>query len=175
VSVAAGPPAGFVRHVHRGEFASAASAAVLFGLMVTVAWFGVNQPPGKANGAERVTTETGWDGLTIVRWLMLLTIAAAIGSLLLHVSQRSHGVSTDTHAAVTVLGALTAIALTIRVLIDLPSAASVVDQKLGAYLGLLAAYGIALGGYHALRESRAQSRAPAGREAPDEPGLAGQP
>lgn len=175
MSTAAGPPPGLVRHVHRGELASAASAAVLFVLMVAVAWFGVNQPPGKANGAERTTTETGWDGLTIVRWLMLLTIAAAIGSLLLHVSQRSHGVATDTYATVTVLGILTAAAVTIRVLIDLPSAPSVVDQKLGAYLGLLAAYGIALGGYHALRESRARGRALANREAPEASGLAGQP
>jgi hypothetical protein len=67
---------------------------------------------------------------------------------------------------VTVLGLLTALVLTYRVLIDLPSAPSVVDQKVGAYLGMLSAYGVALGGYHALRAARLRDRALAANQPP---------
>ena len=167
-------PVRFIRPVQGGEFVSACSAAVLLVLMFAVKWYGVDQSPGRVNGAERTTAEDAWHGLTLLRWLMLLTIAAAIGSLILHLSQRSHGASTDTNATVTILGALTAALLTYRVLISLPSPASVVDQKLGAYLGLLSAFGVALGGYHALRTARERSRA-ASRSTPAGSGLANEP
>ena len=70
---------------------------------------------------------------------MLPTIVVAIGSVLLHGSPASHGAKTDTGGSWPALGALTAAALIYRVLIELPSASSVVDQKLGAYIGLLRA------------------------------------
>jgi hypothetical protein len=148
-----------VRRIHEGEFVSAASAAVLLVVMFAIEWYGVDRPPGKIDGEERVTAENAWHALTIVRWLMLVTIVVAIGSLILHVSQRTHGVSTDTAGTVTVLGMVTAVVLSYRVLVDLPSPASVVDQKLGAFVGLLCAFGIALGGYHSLREARTGSGA----------------
>ena len=44
------------------------------------------------------------------------------------------------------LGSLTSALLLYRVLIDLPQASRVIDQKLGAFLGLVCALGIALGG-----------------------------
>jgi hypothetical protein len=53
-----------------------------------------------------------------------------------------------------------------RVLIALPSGARVVDQKLGAVLGLVCALGIAWGGYEAIREQRARVRAAAASGAP---------
>jgi predicted metal-dependent peptidase len=57
-----------------------------------------------------------------------------------------------------VLGSITAAVLIYRVLIDLPSAGSVVDQKLGAIIGLLAAVGIAFGGYESTLEERERAR-----------------
>ena len=93
---------------------------------------------------------------------MLVTVSAPIGSLILHASQRSHGAQTDTEWTITALGALTSVLLIYRVLIDLPAPAAVVDQKLGAYLGILSAIAIAIGGYDALRTRRA-------REAVQEP------
>jgi hypothetical protein len=162
------PASGAPRRIHSGELASAACAMALLVLMFATAWYGVDRPPGKTSGAERVTTVDAWNSLTLLRWLMLLTIIVAVGSLLLHMTQRSHGVSTDTSGTVTLLGFVTALLVAYRVLIDLPSAASIVDQKLGAYLGMLAAFGIALGGYHALRAARTGARdaeaAPARRQ-----------
>jgi hypothetical protein len=53
-----------------------------------------------------------------------------------------------------VLGTATAALVAYRVLIDLPKSSSVVDVKLGGYLGLAAAIGIAIGGFESIRELR---------------------
>jgi hypothetical protein len=137
--------------------------------MFAFAWYGVDGIPGRS---EISTTENAWHGLTVLRWLMLLTVFVAIGSLFLHASQRTHGAETDTSMAITVLGTLTAVLLAYRVLIDLPGPAAVVDQKLGAYLGLLSAVAIAIGGYDALLAAR---RAEQLRQSPGAARVAGQP
>jgi hypothetical protein len=91
--------------------------------------------------------------------VLLATIVASIGAVVLHASQRAHGNKTDTSLIVAALGALSSVALIYRVLIVLPDATRVIDQKLGAFLGLLCALGIAWGGYEAIREQRARVRA----------------
>jgi hypothetical protein len=150
------------RRVRRGELVCAGGALGLLIIMFAFAWFGVDGIPGRS---EIATAENAWHGLTLLRWLMLLTIFVAIGSLFLHASQRTHGAETDTSLAITVLGTLTAVALAYRVLIDLPSSPSVVDQKLGAYLGLLCAIAIAIGGYDALLAARRAEQAREGVQA----------
>lgn len=151
-------PAPQQRQVDVGELISALSALALLILMFAVKWYGVDQLPGRASGVQRATAEDAWNALTIVRWLMLLTILVAVGSLVLHATQRSHGASTDTAGIVTALGTLTSLFLIYRVLINLPSPPQVVDQKLGALLGLLSAIGIAIGGHASMRAQRARAR-----------------
>src|SRR2546423_6139214 len=124
------------RGVTRGELISAAGAVLLLVTMFALKWYGVDGIPGRS---EISTAETAWQGLTFIRWLMLVTVIAPIGSLILHASQHSHGAQTDTEWTITALGALTSGLLVYRVLIDLPAPAAVVDQKLGAYLGILSA------------------------------------
>ena len=127
--------------------------------MFATKWYGVDEIPGRVATRTQVThAANAWNALTIVRWLMLATIVVAVGSVLLHGSQRRHGAKTNTGALVALLGSITAIALFIRVLVDLPSPNSVVDQKLGAFIGVLAAIGVALGGYESMREERERAR-----------------
>ena len=127
--------------------------------MFALKWFGLEVTPGPAAARSAISTaENAWAGLTDLRWLMLITIAAALGSIVLHASQRSHGTKTDTSGVIAGLGTLTAALLAYRVLIDLPSPNQVVDQKIGAYLGLLAAVTIALGGWESMGEERARER-----------------
>jgi hypothetical protein len=90
---------------------------------------------------------------------MLLTIIAALASVILHASQRSHGTRTDTSRVLAALGSLTSVLLLYRVLVDLPQATKVIDQKLGAFLGLMCALGIALGGFESVGEQRMLARA----------------
>jgi hypothetical protein len=140
----------------RGEVLSAASALLLVLAMFALKWYGVDGIPGRTSKLS--WSENAWQGLPLVRWVMLLTIAAAIGSVVLHASQRSHGAKTNTSLTVTSLGTLTAALLVYRVLIALPSADQVVDQKLGALLGMMSAFGIAIGGYQSMRASRVRER-----------------
>lgn len=156
--------AGGAPRVYRGELTSAVSALLLLALMFLVKWYGVAGVPDPSAVRPAVSTaENAWNGLTLVRWVMLLTILAALGSVVLHASQRSHGTRTDTSLVILTLGSVTSVLLFFRVLISLPQADKVIDQKLGAFLGLLCALGIALGGYESMREQRTLARAVAMR------------
>ena len=145
--------------LRRGELISAAGALVLLAVMFVLKWFGLEVTPGPSAERSAISSaENAWNGLTDLRWLMLITIVAAIGAVLLHISQRKHGSKTDTSGVVALLGTLTAALLAYRVLIELPSPDQVVDQKIGAYLGLLAAVTIALGGYESMGEERLREK-----------------
>jgi hypothetical protein len=141
--------------VHSGEVMSASCALLLAPIMFVLEWFGVvGMPEVRRSGINGA--ENAWHALTLLRWLMLLTILVALGAVILHASQRGHGARTDTGIPVAALGTLTAVLVGYRVLIDPPNPAAVVDIKLGAMLGLLAALGIALGGWGSVREERAR-------------------
>jgi hypothetical protein len=145
--------------LRQGALITAGSAVALLVVMFAMEWYGVDEMPGRASAHNALShAENAWTALTIVRWLMLVTIVVALGSVLLHGSQRTHGAKTNTGALVALLGGLTAVVLIDRVLIDLPSSNAVVDQKLGAFIGVLSAVGIALGGYESMLEERARGR-----------------
>jgi hypothetical protein len=143
----------------RAELISAASALGLLVVMFGSEWFGVAGVPGRSQASPAISTAANaWDTLTVLRWLMLATIAVALVSPVLHLTQRRHGTQTDTSVVVTLLGAATAASVGFRVLVSLPMPTEVVDQKLGAVLGVFCALGIALGGFESLREERARVR-----------------
>jgi hypothetical protein len=150
-----------------GAVVSAVSALALLVILFAMEWYGVAGVPDPSAVRPAVSTaENGWHALSVTRWVLLATIVAAVGAVVLHASQREHGNKTDTSLVVAVLGALSAVLLIYRVLIALPSGARVVDQKLGAVLGLICALGIAWGGYEAIREQRARVRAAAASGVP---------
>jgi hypothetical protein len=141
--------------IYHGELTSAISALLLLVLMFATRWYGVAGVPDPSAARPAISTAVdAYNGLPVVRWVMLLTICAALGSVVLHASQRSHGNRTDTSRLVAGLGSLTALLLVYRVLIALPSPGRVTDQKLGALLGLLCAFGIALGGWQSMLERK---------------------
>jgi hypothetical protein len=141
-----------------GEVLSAISAVLLLVFMFGFQWYGVDGLPGHGPPSALSTTENAWHGLTAVRWVMLLTIAVAIGAPLLHITGRAVAGRLDA-VAIAALGLVCAALLIYRVLIDLPSSDQVVDQKLGAFLGVSSAIGIAAGGFEAVRGPRSGSKA----------------
>jgi hypothetical protein len=156
---ASSPPARAPR-IRVGALVSATSALALLVIMFATEWYGVAGVPDPSAVRPAVSTaENAWHGLTVTRWVLLATIVASVGAVVLHASQREHGNKTDTSLIVAALGALSAGLLIWRVLIVLPAGNRVIDQKLGAFLGLLCALGIAWGGYEAIREQRARVRA----------------
>ena len=141
-----------------GELVSAACALLLIMDLFATEWYGVAAVPDPSAARPAISTaENGWEGLTIVRWVLLAAIVAALGTVVLHFSQRRHGTKTDTGLVVAGVGSLAAVLIVYRVLIELPSPAKVIDQKLGAVLGVLLALGLAWGGLESLREQRSRS------------------
>ncbi len=154
------PPASSTR-IHVGELVSAVCALLLAVDLFATKWYGVTGVPDPSAARPAISTaENGWDGLTVVRWIVLATIAGALGSVILHASQRGHGTKTDTSRVVAALGCLTFVLLVYRVLITLPAPRLVIDQKLGAVLGVLLASGIAWGGFESVAEQRARAGTP---------------
>ena len=148
-----------------GELISAISALVLLVAMFATKWYGVAGVIDPSYARPAVSTaENGWTGLSIVRWVLAAAIVAALGSVFLHASQREHGVKTDTSRAVAALGVLSSALLVYRVLVALPSGSEVIDQKLGAIIGLFSAIGIAIGGLESIGERRRESHQARQRE-----------
>lgn len=156
------PPA----RLNAGDLVASLSALLLLVFMFAFAWYGVDGVPGRSSQAGIATAEDAWSGLPVLRWLMLATILVVFGSVALHARSSSRPQIARARLAVLLLGSLTAALVAYRVLLSLPSPDWVVDQKLGAYLGVLSAAGIALGAYEAVREQRARLIAQFGRSRP---------
>jgi hypothetical protein len=136
---------------------SAGCALALLILLLATAWYGVAGVPDPTYARPAVSgTETGWGALPVVRWVIVVTAIVAVGTVVLRISQREHGRQTDASRLVTTLGLICSALLIYRVLIVLPSSDKVLDQKLGALLGLACALGIALGGHESIVERRSR-------------------
>lgn len=140
-----------------GELAAAAWGVALLIVMSAFKWYGVDGLPGRSP----VTAVDAWHGLTILSWLMAGTAALALASLALHVSQRRHGTKTDTSLVLAGISTVMVALLIYRVLIALPSPREVVDQKLGALLGLGCALALTVSAWHYVRAVRARTSAAA--------------
>ena len=147
-------PSHSLRPRREGELISAVCALLLVVAMIALKWYGVVGRPRSAERSGLTSAVSGWNELTELRWLALITALLALGAVVLHINQLKHGAQTDTGLLVTSLGTFSSLLLAYRVLVDPPSAASVVDIKLGAYLCLLAAIGISVGGFQTVRDER---------------------
>jgi prepilin signal peptidase PulO-like enzyme (type II secretory pathway) len=133
--------------LRRGELLAGAGAVLLTVFMLAGKWYG--------HGSQ---ARTGWQSLTVMRWLLVVTIALAFTLVLTQVTRRSPAIPVTLSLFVMVLGVISVLALIYRVLINPPA-----DEQLGAFLGLASAVGIAYGGYLSLREEGI-----AARDAPSE-------
>lgn len=125
--------------LRRGEVLAGASAVVLLVLLLVVDWYG---DAGRTGGSL-----TGWQALTDLRWLLLVAIVLALGLVLAQVTMRAPAVPVTLSMFTMIFGTVSVVALAIRVLISPPP-----HQQAGAYLGLLATIGIAVGGSLSLRQ-----------------------
>jgi hypothetical protein len=118
--------------LRRGELLAGAGAVLLLVFMLAGKWAG---------------SHSGWMALTSLRWLIAVTVAAALGLLILQATRRAPAVPVTMSLIVMLLGIITVLALVYRVLINPPG-----QQHAAAYLGLLSAIALAYGGYLSLRE-----------------------
>ncbi len=125
--------------LRRGEWLAGATAVLLAIFMVGGKWYG---SAGQTGGSA-----TGWQALTDLRWLLLVTIVAAVGLVLAQATRRAPAVPVTMSLVVMLLGIVSVVALIYRVLISPPP-----HEETAAYLGLLSALGVTVGGYVSLRE-----------------------
>jgi hypothetical protein len=133
-----------VNRLRIGEMVVAAGAAVLF-LVMFLDWYGVEGTSVAANA---------WQVFTWVDLYLFLTIIVALGLAILTMTQRTVALPVSASVLVTALGALATLLILYRI-INQPGPNELISVQIGAYLGLLAAATITLGGYLSMRDEGA--------------------
>ena len=138
--------------LRRGEIVAGVAAVVLLASMFVLPWYGYKgdlAPLAARLGVS--TSRDAWNSLSTTRWLMLLTIAAALALVYLQGTRPSPALPATFSLFVTLLAWLTALVLIYRVLINMPGPNDVVSRDVGGFVGLLASIVIACAGYRSLR------------------------
>ncbi len=142
-----------------GEKIAAVSAVLLF-IFMFFSWFGV-----EVSGVPGFSGDVGggdgnaWDWLDVIPLFLMLAIVAAIGVAVVRLTDADLEPPISLNAIVAALGALAVLLILYRI-IDPPGGGTggfegvEVDTtlKLGIFLSLISAAGIAYGGYSAMRE-----------------------
>ncbi|HEX6687547.1 MAG TPA: hypothetical protein VF085_02650 [Solirubrobacterales bacterium] len=146
--------------LNRGEKVSAVSAVLLFVFMF-FDWFGgkVSGVPGFSGNVTDSGSGGGsaWQTLDVIPLFLMLAIVVAVGVAVVRLTDADLELSISLNSIVAAVGALAFLLILYRI-VDPPGLASTpgisVDAtlELGIFLGLLAAAGIAYGGYSAMRE-----------------------
>jgi hypothetical protein len=149
-----------VDKLNTGEKVSAVSAILLF-IFMFFDWFGV-KITGVSGFSGDVSGSGGsaWDALDVIPIFLMLAIVVAIGVALIRLTDADLEPPVSLNAIVAGLGAFAVLLILYRIVSppDFGSFGGVsVDAtlKLGIFLGLIAAAGIAYGGYSAMREEGA--------------------
>ncbi len=141
------------RRLRLGEIVAGASALLLLVFLFTPDWYALNGTLSQtASDLGARTTWNGWWGLGGLRYVVLVTIAAALALAYFQAAERAPAIPIALAVIVTVLGVLSVLVVIYTILAGPPSFGSLLHQKAGAYLGLVAAIGIAYGGYKSMRE-----------------------
>jgi hypothetical protein len=140
--------------LRRGELIVGAGSLVLLASMFLFSWYGVTLSGGSPGSRFSVSVSLdGWHGLTRVRWVLAVTIVAGLALVFLQATRQAPALPVTASVAVTFLGGISALLLIYRVLISHPG-----SEKAGAFIGLVATFAIAGGGYASLREEGISSR-----------------
>ena len=157
-------------NLRTGEKIAGASGVALILIMFIFDWFSVSA----AGGIGPSFGGNAWDTMELIRWLLLLTGIAGITLAVMAVSQSEVNLPVAASAIATGLGILAVIFIVIRIisppdgglgdLID-------VGRSIGVFLGLIAAAGVAVGGWMAMQEEGASFADPGTRApGPSDPG-----
>lgn len=147
--------------LNTGEKVSAASAILLFVFMF-FEWFGVKVSGVSGFSGTVATGEGGsaWDALDVIPIFLMLAIVVAIGVAVIRLTDADLEPPVSLNAIVAGLGGLAVLLILYRIISppDFGSFGGVTVEatlKFGIFLGLIAAAGIAYGGYSAMREEGA--------------------
>jgi len=141
-----------------GEKIAGVSAILLFIFMFFFDWFGV-KVSGVNGFSGTISGEGGsaWDALEFIRFVLLLTVIATLVLVGLRLSDSAYEPSVPLSTVVTALGVISVLLILFRI-IDPPTFAELggisfdATLKIGTFLGLIAAGGVAFGGYSTMKE-----------------------
>jgi hypothetical protein len=140
--------------LRRGEWIVGVAAVVLLGSMLLLPWYGLTRISGPPGPAFFIAYSVdGWNGLTGLHWLMLVTILAAFALVFFQATRRAPAIPATFSVLVAWLGVLTALWLVFREFISAPG-----DLKIGAIVGLISLCAIAFGGWDSLHEEGIAAR-----------------
>lgn len=136
------------------------SGLALLLIMSLFSWFGIKTDP--ATGFQVSFTENAWGSFGFIDLILLITLLAAVGYVVISANSQSVNTPVAVSAIVAGLGILSVVLILFRIVSppDLSfGGIPVGDQEgidktrgLGAFLGLIAAAGIAAGGWLAMHE-----------------------
>ncbi len=136
-----------MRRLRLGEVVAALAAAVLLVDLFGLSWYSVTGVDGQSM--------SGWNALSVLRWVILITIVAAFALAWFQATRRAPALPASLSTITTVLGTIVTLALIWRVLISLPGpdgGGVSTSADAGAYLGLFCALVLAGAGLRSLRE-----------------------
>lgn len=139
-----------VDRLSTGEKIAGVSAILLFVFMF-FDWFTVSA----SNGFVSVSVGgSAWDALDWIPIFLMIAIIAAVGVAVVRLSDAVFEPSVSINAVVAVLGIVSVLLILYRIVS--PPSSGVdginVDPAVGIFLGLIAAAGVAYGGYRAMQE-----------------------
>lgn len=140
----------------RGEKISAVSAILLFVCMF-FDWFGAKVSGVSGfSGSIEGGGGSAWDTLDVIPIFLMLAIVLAVGVAVVRLTDADLELSISLNAIVAAGGVLAVLLILYRIIdppgFGVPGVAADTTLKLGVFLGLIAAAGIAYGGYSAMRE-----------------------
>lgn len=142
--------------VHRlstGEKIAGVSAILLF-IFMFFDWFTASA----SNGFISVSVGgSAWDALDVIPIILMVAIIAAVGVAVVRLTEADFEPTISMNAVVAILGIISVLLILYRIISPPDSGVSEisVDPAIGIFLGLIAAAGIAYGGYRAMQEEGA--------------------
>jgi hypothetical protein len=176
--------------LNQGEMIAAISAVLLLLIMFIFSWFGWGGD--LADQADAAGFDTGWNAwqsFGFIDIILFITILVAIGGALVSANAQSVNTPVAISSITAALGILSVLLILFRIIsppdfgTDVLGGGGIdVSRKIGVFLGLIAAGGIAYGGWRAMQEEgtsfgdqadRFQNRPPSGGGTPPPPPPAG--
>ena len=133
-----------------GEKIAGVSGVLLF-IFMFFDWFSVSA----SNGFITVSVGgNAWDALDVIPIILLIAIVAAVGVAVVRLTDAVFEPAISMNAVVSVLGAISFLLILYRIISPPDSGVSGIDvsPEFGIFLSLIAAAGIAYGGYRAMQE-----------------------
>ena len=143
----------------QGEKIAGASGIALILIMFIFKWFGL-EVSGSAEAFEFSAegSRNAWGSFGFIDIVLFITVAAAIGLALISASQTEVGLPVAASAVVAGLGILSVVLIIFSIIsppdfgADLSGTGVDQTRKIGVWLGLIAAIGVAYGGWRAMQE-----------------------